>query len=147
LSALPLLTQFEVSPSLEGNRYLYLPAVGLALGLSGAFGPGRLGRRDVVPAIVLALLLGFYGRALISERAVWMEAAAARDALLSSAAAAALAVPCRTLTVLDAPDNIRGAFVFREGLTEALDPLPTNPGGRECVFRWDGAGLVALAGS
>ena len=142
VSALPLLMQFYVSPTLEGSRYLYLPAAGFALAISSAFAGRRSKRLDVVSAGLLTGLLGIYAVRLQEERRTWQEAARTRDAVVADAARTVRAVPCRGLTILDAPDNVNGAFVFREGLREALDGLPLDPAGAACVHRWNGSALV-----
>lgn len=143
ISALPLLLQFFVSPTLEGSRYLYLPSAGFVVALSAVFVGGR--RDRVLAAAVLAVLLPFYVTALRSERRIWQEAAETRDAVLEQATSIVRAVPCSTITILDAPDNARGAFVFRVGLSEAVSGLPYTPDGESCVVRWDGAAFVRLA--
>lgn len=144
VSALPLLLQFYVSPTLEGSRYLYLPAAGFALAISSAFAGSRFTRLDGVSAVLLTGLLGIYAVRLQEERRTWQDAARTRDAVLADAARAVRAVPCRALTILDAPDNVNGAFVFREGLREALDGLPLDPAGAPCVHRWNGSALVRI---
>jgi hypothetical protein len=147
LAALPLLVQFYVSPTLQGSRYLYLPSAGFALVLSTDVAGNRLASWEAVASVMLLSLLGVYGVRLKSERDVWMEAAGIRDALLAQAFEVVRTTPCRTLTVLDPPDSIRGAFVFREGLEDALDSLPKNPAGVPCTFRWSGSALVTTGGS
>jgi hypothetical protein len=143
ISAFPLLLQFYVSPTLEGSRYLYLPAVGFSVALSACFA-GRMRPLTIVPAIGLLLLLSIDIGALRNERGIWRQAANTRDALIAQAEATVRAVPCRTLDVLDAPDNFRGAFVFREGLPEAISDLPYDNDGVACIVRWTGAALVAV---
>jgi hypothetical protein len=64
--------------------------------------------------------------------------------VLAEASRIISATPCRTLTVHDAPDNVRGAFVFRQGLTEALEQLEMNPNGHACDVRWTGSLLVPV---
>ena len=142
LSALPLLMQFYVSPTLEGSRYLYLPSAGLALAVSAAFAGRSLGWREGAAALALAGLLGGYAVRLREERSVWRAATTVRDAVLTHAAAAVRDVPCRTLLIHGAPDNVRGAFVFREGLEDALAAIPMNASGAACVLRWTGSGLI-----
>lgn len=140
LSALPLLLQFFVSPTLEGSRYLYLPSVGFVVALSAIFSvPGR---DLVLPAAVLAVLIPIYATALRSEQHIWRQAADTRDLLLGQAATAVRTVPCRALTILDAPDNVRGAFIFRVGLPAAVSGLPYVADGESCVARWNGSALV-----
>ena len=84
LTALPLLAQFYVSPSLQGGRYLYLPAAGFAILLSAAcVGPMK---RTAVSWVAFLALIGVYATVLVGERHVWRQAAATRDAVLTQAA-------------------------------------------------------------
>jgi hypothetical protein len=139
LTTLPLLGQFYVAESLQGGRYLYLPAVGFAVLLSAALvGPAR---RTAIGGAAFLLLLGLYLGVLHHERGVWRQAATLRDAVLTRAAAVVKASDCRSLEVADAPESFRGAFVFREGLTEALSRLDYNGAGVPCHVRWDGTTL------
>ena len=139
LTTLPLLGQFYVSNTLQGGRYLYLPAVGFAVLLSAALvGPVR---RSAVAGAAFLLLFGLYIGVLRHERTVWRQAAALRDAVLTQAAAAIQSGACRGIEVADAPDSFQGAFVFREGLTEALSSLDYDRAGVPCHLRWDGTTL------
>jgi hypothetical protein len=133
LTAMPLLLPFYVSPTLEGSRYLYLPCVGFALGLSAAFcEPGAAWRNSI--AMIASWGAVFYGIRLHEERGVWQDAARTRDALLLDARAQAQEQRCRTVTVQGAPDTVRGVFVFRKGLGRALATLPLDPSA-PCVLR------------
>lgn len=143
IGALPTLGQFYVSPTLEGSRYLYLPAVGLALVLSGSITVPV--RRIWLPAVALMVTVGMYVGALREEQAIWRQAAATRDQLLTQAQMKVRSDKCRTIQVSDAPDNVRGAFVFREGLTDAMAAMPFDADGAECVVRWNGSALVPVA--
>jgi hypothetical protein len=137
LTSVPLLGQFYVSASLQGGRYLYLPAVGFAILVSAAFaGPPK---RTAVAGMAFVLLLGLYLGVLRHERTVWRQAAALRDAVLTRAAAGIRASGCRSLEIADAPDSFQGAFVFREGLPEALAGMEYDGAGVPCRFRWDGS--------
>ena len=139
LTALPLLAQFYVSPSLQGGRYLYLPAAGFAVLLSAAcVGPMK---RTAVSWVAFLALIGVYATVLVGERHVWRQAAATRDAVLTQAAGVVRSNGCRSLDLVDAPDSVHGAFVFRQGLAEALSSLDYDRGGIPCHARWDGAGL------
>lgn len=143
IGALPLLGQFYVSPTLEGSRYLYLPAVGFALVLSASVsGPVR---RTWLPALALMVTIVVYLGALHEERAVWRQAATTRDEVLAQAEVRVRSDHCRTIQILDAPDNVRGAYVFREGLSDAMAGMPFDADGVECNFRWNGASLVGEA--
>ena len=74
-TTLPLLGQFYVSATLQGGRYLYLPAVGFAIVLAAALvGPAR---RSAVGGVAFLLLLGLYVGVLRHERTVWRQAGSA----------------------------------------------------------------------
>jgi hypothetical protein len=77
---------------------------------------------------------------------MWSEAAATRDAILSGAAEAVRATPCRSVRVDGAPEDVNGAYVFRSGLREALAAIPLRPDGRACVLRWTGTAIVGGTG-
>ena len=140
IATLPLLMTFFVSSTLEGSRYLYLSSAGFALGLSSAVAGRSIVSRVVAPTVVIAILV-IYGARLNEERQIWQGAAMVRDSLLSQAHQIAESVPCRTVTIANAPDNVSGAYVFRVGLDVALAALPTNPDGMPCPLRWNGAVL------
>ena len=106
----------------------------------GSWGGSRL---RVFVAVALAGLLTLFVTRLNAERKLWVAAADTRDALLTDAARVARAQACSSLAVQDAPDTVRGVFVFREGLAEALDAIPTEAGGKPCELRWTGSGLTA----
>lgn len=143
-TALPLLTQFGVGPDLEGSRFLYTPSIGLALLISSATpNTGRVTR--VTFAIALVLLLGSYGAGLLEQRRVWRDAARSRDAILQQAAALATAARCGTVRVLDPPDSLRGVYVFRVGIEDALSSIATTKGGPDCTFRWSN-GVLGTTG-
>lgn len=142
LSTLPLLLSFYVAPNLEGSRYLYLPAAGFALAVSVAFEHSGGSRPNVFALVALAGLLALFATRLNEERYLWVGAANTRDALLTDAARVARAQTCGSLTVQDAPDAVRGVFVFREGLAEALGAIATEAGGKPCELRWTGSALT-----
>jgi hypothetical protein len=146
LGALPLLSEFYVSPALAGGRYLYLPSAGLAWLVSAAL-VGRDWRiLNAAAGLVLLALVGVYAFGLRVERRVWGEAAATRNAILSGVAEAARAMPCRSVRVDGAPEDVNGAYVFRSGLREALAAIPLRPDGGVCVLRWTGKTIVAGSG-
>jgi len=98
-------------------------------------------KRTAVSWVAFLTLIGVYATVLIGERRVWQQAAAMRDAVLSQAAGVVRSNGCRSLDLVDAPDSVQGAFVFREGLAEALSSLDYDRGGIPCRARWDGASL------
>ncbi|MCC6771641.1 MAG: hypothetical protein IT360_10575, partial [Gemmatimonadaceae bacterium] len=145
LSTLPLLLSFYVAPNLEGSRYLYLPAAGFALAASGAFARWGGSRLNVFASVALAGLLILSVTRLNEERHLWVAAANTRDALLTDAARITRAQGCGSLAVQDAPDNVRGVYVFRQGLREALGAIATEVGGKPCELRWTGSALTSAA--
>jgi hypothetical protein len=145
LGALPLLGEFYVSPTLAGGRYLYLPSAGFAWLVSAALAGKRARVLSLVAEIVLVVLVGAYVFGLRVEQHVWREAAATRDAILSGAAEAVRATPCRSVSMDGAPEDVNGAYVFRSGLREALDAIPLRSKGRACVLRWTGRTIVVAA--
>jgi hypothetical protein len=146
LAALPLLAEFYVSPTLAGGRYLYLPSAGFAWLASAALVGKNSRMLSATAGMVLLVLVGTYAFGLRVERRMWSEAAATRDAILSGAAEAVRATPCRSVRVDGAPEDVNGAYVFRSGLREALAAIPLRPDGRACVLRWTGTAIVGGTG-
>jgi hypothetical protein len=135
IGALPLLSQFFVSSTLDGSRFLYLPAVGLAWLLAVPLAGTRASATKALAVVCLAGVLVAYGIALTQDRHVRAEAARTRDAVLDAAERLTRERGCGALTVHDAPDNVRGVYVFREGLREALAGVVVS-GGPPCTARW-----------
>jgi len=73
----------------------------------------------------------------------WTEAALLRDTVLTDLRASAIVRSCSAIDLTDAPDSVRGAFVFRNSLREALAmtglPPMTSAASAECRLRWNGA--------
>jgi hypothetical protein len=143
ITALPLLTEFGVGPDLEGGRFVYAPSVGFALLIASATPSGGRAVRAAFAA-ALALLLASYGAGVLEQRRVWREAAGTRDAVLRQAATSAAAARCGAVRVLDPPDNVRGAYVFRVGIEDALSAIATTKGGPDCTFQWSNGVLVSV---
>jgi hypothetical protein len=143
----PIYGGFYVAPTLEGSRYLYLPSVGWSLliaMLASQAGTGRAGRAVVVPAMAALLVTGALGA--VRHQRPWVEAAALRDAVLQSARGVALAHGCPSIDVKNPPDSVDGAYVFRNGIREALVRATINtehdlPRG-DCLFEWSAGRLV-----
>jgi hypothetical protein len=128
-----------IAPDLQGARYLYLatPAwAGLLAGLAGR-APGRLRR---VFAGALALLIVVCAAGVRRHLDPWLAAASQRDRVLAEAAAHERMRRCGTVEVLALPDNVDGAYVFRNGATEAFAAtgLSVRSDVRPaCTFSWD----------
>lgn len=100
----------------QGERFLYLPTAFYASGVAYLFAwtPGRLAR---LRAAALGCVLVFYAAALWVTNRTWADAS-----LLSQSIAGELAAQSTrdSVLLLNAPDNLRGAYVYRNGLERAL---------------------------
>jgi hypothetical protein len=140
LATAPLLNQFYIAGDLQGSRYLYLPLVGFCLALAGAFAASRF---QWVTGGVLALVCATWMIAWPTHLATWRDAAALRDVVLNDAQQFVSEHRCSALQVRGEPDNVRGAYVFRTGVTDALQKLPYQVNGVSCVATWASGRWVA----
>ena len=124
----------------EGTRYLYLalPAWGGLLGLlviEGAQWPARIGKVAIVVGVALNVVVARH------QIGAWSHAAVVRDGVLSAVVADARVRSCEQVHIGDLPDAVRGAFVFRNGASEALRelgmPRLSEAAPDRCRFRWD----------
>ena len=115
IAVLPVAGMFYVDQHLEGSRYLYLPLVGFAIGL-GALGTALPPR--VAGCLAVALVL-VYANGVRNHIVPWRDAASARDATMNELRQR-LAGTAGTVTVSEIPDSPGGAFVFRNGIREAV---------------------------
>jgi hypothetical protein len=144
IPVLPVFTFFHVSGTLEGSRYLYLPAAGFSMLLAGLM--GDLARRSRVPrpsAVVtplVAVLAVPSVVALGSEVRRWTEAARTRDQILESYVSATPPMRCASIVAEGAVDNVDGAFVLRNGFLQALAArgfeAPSDESERSCRVDW-----------
>jgi hypothetical protein len=139
-SVVPVYRLLFVGPDLQGSRYVYLAAVGwsvvLAEGLFGALGFLRRPRATLSVAVVLAA-----GSAALLQVHLrpWRQASVLRDAVVRAATGRMRELGCGPTTFANVPDSVRGAYVFRNGLHEALaEPGLETRGVRDCHLRWDG---------
>jgi hypothetical protein len=115
----PVGRYFFVAPDLEGSRYLYLSSAFLALFVADLLAHTRTAREGVRAGLVAAVVVLFAIGVHVHLRP-WHDAAQSRDALLGAIGHAAERERCSTVAVVDVPDNVDGAYVFRNGLAEAL---------------------------
>jgi hypothetical protein len=147
VSAAPMLTFLFVSPELEGARYVYLPSVGwAALLIVGAT------RRDEhwwrFPASTgLLIVIGCGIVATRVQLAPWTSAAATRDAVLRAAGRDHAFAGCDSVSILGLPDTVRGAYVLRNGASEAfgkpVEMRTSSSAADPCAFRWDGQAMIS----
>lgn len=122
----------------QGERFLYLPsafyAAGAAYLCARTWGEGR--RRAGPRAAAVACLLVFYAGSLWATNRVWGEAARLSHGILRELAAQSTR---DAVLLLNAPDNLRGAYVYRNGLERALLSFQgARPFGRAHVLSWHG---------
>jgi hypothetical protein len=148
---LPIITVypvFGVLPELQGSRYLYLSTIGwaaLVVVLAGGH-RGRtvwVDRLSAVPVIGL-IIVSSYGT--VQHLKPWMEAAQLRDRVEASAVKVGMHL-CRTIRMSNVPDSLRGAYVFRVGLSEALArdvglSVTRVLDGADCSFQWSATDLA-----
>ena len=132
-----------IPADLQASRFLYLAGTGwvLALVVSAASVSASAASLSIVPRVALAALLVLSGAATRIHLAHWRDAGDVRDSVLRAAAANQEMRACREVSLAGVPDTVRGAYVFRNGLAEALAPagitLVGSPAGQECRFEWD----------
>lgn len=114
----PVYSMFDVSTTLQGSRYVYLPAAGWSILLAALLMPTGSRRELALVAAVCAIGLAGVRMNLVA----WTSAARMRDDVLS-AAARARAAGCTAIWIRNVPDSVHGAYVFRNGLAEAVAPI------------------------
>ena len=118
VSVAPVYSMFDVSGTLEGSRYVYLPAAGWSMFIAALLMPVRSRRELGLVAAVCAI--GLMGVRM--NFVAWTSAARMRDDVLA-AAARAKAAGCTVIWIRNVPDSVDGAYVFRNGLAEAVAPV------------------------
>jgi hypothetical protein len=141
---LPVLPFFFVGPDLQGARYVYLPAVGWSAFIVTIARPERLPIR-VRPGIAAALAAVAVTTAAATrlQLAPWILAAQLRDRVEAAARRDARFRACDPAYLQGMPDNVSGAYVFRNGVdlafmrTVGVRAL-IGDGPPRCTFRWTG---------
>jgi hypothetical protein len=120
ISILPVFRFVFVGPDLQGARFLYLAAPGWVSLIAGAtsFLSGPSARRVAFAAA--SVLFVFWAMSARAHLEPWKAAAVSRDRVIQDARANGQMQQCRTVRVENLPDSVRGAYVFRNGVPEAL---------------------------
>jgi hypothetical protein len=119
VSIAPVYSMFDISATLQGSRYVYLAAAGWSILLAALLMPSR-SRFDLLP-VVAVCAIGVAGIQL--NLGPWIHAAQMRDEVIV-AVAHARAAGCASVWIRNVPDSTQGAYVFRNGLPEAIAPTP-----------------------
>jgi hypothetical protein len=122
VSIAPVYSMFDVSGTLQGSRYVYLATAGWSILMAALFLPAR-SRLDLF-LVVAACAIGIVGVRL--NLVPWTRAAAMRDEVLSAVERARTS-GCSEVWVRNVPDSVQGAYVFRNGLAEAIAPIAVSP--------------------
>lgn len=118
VSVAPVYSLFDVSPTLQGARYLYLPAAAWSILIATLLMPTSSRLNLVLTAlVVMSSAVG-----LRANLTAWNAAARRRDDLLADVVRARQS-GCAAVWVRNVPDSVDGAYVFRNGLAEAIAPV------------------------
>jgi hypothetical protein len=121
-SVAPTVGLFAVGSDLQGSRYVYLATCAWLSGIAALLlrGDGSgIERYARLGAGVFLVCVCIY--ATRRHQRPWRDAAQLRDVVVD--VIAALPGHCRQVFVVAPPDNVRGAYVARNGLTEAVRQL------------------------
>ena len=120
----------------QGERFLYLPSAFSAAALAYLCSRTRAGRLNALRAAALACLLVFYAASLWATNRNWGEAARLSQSIIEELAAQS---ERDAVLLLNAPDNLRGAYVYRNGFGPALRSFQrAKPIGRAHLVVWHG---------
>ncbi|MCA1632443.1 MAG: hypothetical protein LC802_01685 [Acidobacteria bacterium] len=119
----------------QGERFLYLPSAFYAPAVAYLFAWTRdEGRRAALRTAALACLLVFYAASLWATNRDWSAASRLSQSIIEELAAQSTR---DAVLLLNVPDNLRGAYVYRNGLGRALLSFqPAKPISRAHVLAW-----------
>jgi hypothetical protein len=140
VAVLPVYSILFITPDLENGRYVYLSTAFWVIALVAVASPSTgltPGRGLVLGA---AIVVGVVGVQV--HLSSWREAARIREQVLAAAGDTLKTARCSPVSFVGAPDSVRGAYVFRNGLSEAISfrtgakPAPSTS---HCTFMWNGS--------
>jgi hypothetical protein len=137
VSVAPLATMLFIADDLQGARYLYVGTVAWSVMIVVLVQRVQPALR-LVAIVPLLVVFAFAARA---HQSAWTAAAFERDRVLDAYRNSGL--QCTPTEIRGLPDQIRGAYLFRNGVPEALasvrPPATANP---PCVLVWDGVRFI-----
>jgi hypothetical protein len=118
----PAITLFGILPDLQGSRYVYLASAWWSIAVAAALLEGwtTAGQRAAAGAVTL-VLVSAAAVATTAHLEPWIEARNVRDRVLREVTA--LPSTCIQASAPAAPDHVDGAYVFRNGLNQAIATL------------------------
>jgi hypothetical protein len=140
VAVLPVYSMLFITPDLENARYLYLSTAFWVIALVAMASPVPALTPGRVLVLGAAIVVGAVGVQV--HLTSWREAARIRERVLAAAEVTLKAAPCSPVSFFGAPDSVRGAYVFRNGLSEAIafrtgaKPAPSSG---HCTFAWNGS--------
>jgi hypothetical protein len=118
----PAIRLFGITPDLQGTRYVYLAGAWWSIALASALLDGWNSSRAKT-TMAAAAVLAVAGGAVLTRLHLepWIQARTVRDRVLLRL----ISIPpsCHEAAATGVPDNVAGAYVFRNGLNEALATL------------------------
>jgi hypothetical protein len=139
VGVLPVYSMLFITPDLENGRYLYLSTAFWVTAIIGIFSTSEGLTRARLFGVAATLIAGIAGVQV--HLRPWREAAGLRERVLAAAEDVWRTAKCRSVSLAGAPDSVHGAYVFRNGLSEAVafrtGAVPAAGSGG-CTFVWDG---------
>jgi hypothetical protein len=114
----PTIRIFGVTPDFQGSRYVYLAGAWWSIAVASALMDGWRARTPRLAAATAAVVVVAAGLATRAQLEPWTLAVRERDRILLRLIS--LPASCRRVASTPATDNVAGAYVFRNGLNEAL---------------------------
>jgi hypothetical protein len=137
VSVAPLATMLYIAEDLQGARYLYIGTVAWSVMIVVLV-------QRVQPALRLVAivpLLVVFAFATRAHQSAWAAAAVERDRVLDAYRSSD--VQCTPTEIRGLPDQIRGAYLFRNGVPEAIASVtPPTTASPRCVLVWDGTRFI-----
>ena len=137
VSVAPLAAMLYIADDLQGARYLYIGTAAWSAMIAVLVQRVQPALR-LVAIVPLLVVFAFAARA---HQSAWAAAAVERDRVLDAYRNSG--VQCTPTEIRGLPDQVRGAYVFRNGVPEAIASVaPSTIGNPRCVLVWDGTRLL-----
>jgi len=146
ISVAPVFTWVVIGPNLDQSRYLYLAAPAWSILLAAVASGSTVRRWRTLAAALLVGVIALNLWATRRQLGAWTRAADARDRVIAATLTNADVRRCGEIRLDSLPDNVDGAYVFRNGAPQAMaaagNVVVHDEADAACRFRWDGLRLV-----